>query len=105
MTLVFTLSQWHELNNAFQTFFYGLGQVETSHERLHFRSSPPHVQTQFTIHANGSVNASMPLHGLEAVFQSFEFNQERNTVCCFGTEATYTYNVPQELLQKRSDAS
>ena len=105
MASVFTLSQWHELKDAFQAFFHGLGRVEANPERLHFYSLPPHVQTQFTIHANGSVNASMPLHGLEAVFQSVEFDQDHNTVQCRGKEAIYTYIVPRELLQKRSDGS
>lgn len=101
----FTLSQWNGLEKAFQTFFSGLGCIEVSPEQLHFHSLPPHVQTQFTIHANGVVNASMPLHGLEAVFLSFEFNQDHNTVHCRGKEVTYSYNVPLELLQKRGDGS
>lgn len=93
------LSQWQELKVAFQSFFDELGQIDATTERLHFRSVPPYVQTQFTIHANGIVNASMPLHGLEALFDGFEFDHIRKTVCCTGNGTTYTYTVPQELLQ------
>ena len=99
MAASFALSQWQELKVAFQSFFGELGEIDATNERLHFRSVPPHVQTQFTIHANGIVTASMPLHGLEALFDGFEFDHIRNAVCCTGNGATYTYTVPQELLQ------
>lgn len=104
MAASFTLSQWQELKLEFQSFFEGLGQIDATTERLHFRSVPPHVQTQFTIHANGILNASMPLHGLEALFDGFEFDHMRKTVSCTGNGATYTYTVPQELLQLRGES-
>jgi len=62
-------AQWTNLAKTFTEFFDGLGVVNADKELLSFHSHSHHVQTGFSIHSNGLVNASMPLHGLQSKFE------------------------------------
>jgi hypothetical protein len=46
----------------------------------------------------------MPLHGLDARFEGFEFKQAPPQVMCHGQDTTYTYKVPQELIAHRGES-
>lgn len=104
MTNRISITNWTELSSEFSQFFDGLGAVTVTHDCLEFQSHPNHVQTGFTVHITGFVNASMPLHGLDARFERFEFKQTPPQVMCHGQDTTYTYKVPQELIAHRGES-
>lgn len=105
MTESIAVEQWSELEQIFSHFFDGLGDISCTNEIMTYRSSPPGVSTVFAIHRNGCVNASMPLHGIEAIFGFFEFDALENTIVCRGQHGSYTYRVPAELLRLRGDSA
>ncbi|MDE0858386.1 MAG: hypothetical protein OSA38_07445 [Candidatus Poseidoniaceae archaeon] len=105
MTESVAVEQWSELGNIFSHFFDGLGEVSCTNEVLNYQSLPPGVPTVFAIHRDGRVDASMPLHGIEAIFEFFEFDASDNNIVCQGQHGKYTYRVPEELLRLRSDSA
>jgi len=105
MTEGIAVEQWSELEKIFSDFFAGLGEVSSTNEIMTYRSNPPSVSTVFAIHRDGCVDASMPLHGIEAIFEFFEFDALENSIVCRGQRGSYTYRVPAELLLLRGDSS
>lgn len=95
------LTQWEHLTTTFTSFFDGIGKVEINLESLAFHSLPSDVRTNFSIHRNGMVNARMPLHGLDSMFNEFEFEHSSRRITCRSEASTYTYQVPQALLSNR----
>ena len=82
-------SEWTNLAKTFTKFFDGLGAVNVDNELLSFHSPSHHVQTGFSIHSSGLVNASMPLHGLQSKFEEFEFLQKLDEVSCLSLSKEY----------------
>ena len=95
------LAPWTNLAKIFTEFFEGLGVVNAGDEVLSFHSHSHHVQTGFSIHSNGLVNASMPLHGLQSKFKEFQFEVTTHLIICHAEASTYTYKVPEALLTYR----
>ncbi len=98
-------SEWTNLAKTFTEFFDGLGAVNVDNELLSFHSPSHHVQTGFSIHSSGLVNASMPLHGLQSKFEEFEFHPTSHLIICHAEASTYTYKVPDVLLTNRRQRS
>lgn len=99
------LTDWERLHQEFMVFFEGLGETNATPNALAFTSMPPHVATGFSITSQGEVNATMPLHQISIQFSSFEFDHQQHMVHCKAEDRSYTYTVPNEILNYRGGES
>ena len=49
------------------------------------------------------LSASMPLHGIGIKINNVEFDKIQNRVRTNGVEINYEYQVPKNILRRRSD--
>tara|TARA_B110001452_G_C14871408_1_gene304601 strand:+ start:47 stop:346 length:300 start_codon:yes stop_codon:yes gene_type:complete len=97
------LEQWDEICLSFQEFFTNLGITEITDQYASFTSHNGDVLTHFRIKSDGRLSASMPLHGVDGKIDHVEFDNVLNIVRTWGKEINYEYQVPKEILRRRSD--
>lgn len=95
------LKPWHDLCLCFQEFFSEYGTVKITEKHAVFTSDPGDVETHFQINSDGSLSASMPLHGIKGIIDSVVFDTKQNRVRTSGSEINYEYHIPKEILQRK----
>ena len=91
----FGRSEWDELTAAFRRFFQGAGQVEIDESDAVFTAPT----TGFSVRADGTSRSFMPLHRFGAAWDEIEFDFESHEVHLRSEAATYTYRIPENLLE------
>lgn len=92
------ITDWTQLQAAFESFFRGLGKVQVGEKRVSFVSCAPSVTTSFAIERDGRFHASMPLHELELRAVAVELDPLNFEVHLLGEGGvSYTYRVPPSL--------
>ena len=86
----------------FERMFEGLGVVSADAASVEFTSLPPHVATGLVLKRTGKMAASMPLHAIENTFTEVVFEDGLTALSLIGSQGSYTYRVPNELLNLRS---
>ena len=84
---------WPAVTAAFREFFEPIGDVSVSSDELEFASAI----TGLAIRRNGTSRSFMPLHSLEAAWETIVFDHDGDEVKLIGDGATYTYRVPPQL--------
>ena len=96
-----SIEQWDKITIHFERMFHGLGEVETSEERLRFTSIEPYVATGISLSRQGKMAANMPLHNLDSTFHHVRFDDMLEALTLIGDGFNYTYRIPRELLLLR----
>ena len=78
---------------AFREFFEPIGDVTVSPNEIEFASAI----TGLALRRDGSSRSFMPLHRLEAAWETIVFDHDGDEVKLIGDAATYTYRVPPQL--------
>ena len=95
------ISDWEGLSEVFSEMFDGLGKVEASDSSLQYESVPPDVATGISLSRDGSMLASMPLHGIDSRFERVQIDDRRESIRLIGPSMDYTYRVPPAILRRR----
>ncbi|MDJ0663112.1 MAG: hypothetical protein QNJ75_01045 [Acidimicrobiia bacterium] len=85
--------EWPAVVASFRAFFEPLGEVVTSEEEVEFSAKG----TGLALRQDGTSKSFMPLHDLEAAWDTIVFDREADEVKLVGPNATYTYRVPPYL--------
>jgi len=86
-------ADWPSVIVSFRNFFEPFGEVSTSAEEATFVAQG----TGLAIRHDGISKSFMPLHSLEAAWETIVFDGEAGEVKLVGPNATYTYRVPPYL--------
>lgn len=86
-------SDWSTVVVAFRGFFEPLGEVVASEDGVEFKADI----TGLALRQDGTSKSFMPLHDLEAAWETILFDHEACEVRLIGAGATYTYRVPPQL--------
>ena len=86
-------SDWPSVVAAFCEFFEPLGDVTVSADEVEFASAI----TGLAIRQDGTSKSFMPLHDLEAAWDTIVLDSDADEVKLIGAGATYTYRVPPQL--------
>ena len=100
----FQIEEWDKISEWFVKMFQGLGSVEATGEVLQFTSLEPFVATGISLSREGKMAASMPLHNLDSTFNHLEFEDSLEALTLTGKGFSYTYRIPNEILNIRSDS-
>ena len=92
------LADWPAVVARFRSFFEPLGKVTVLEGEVEFAA----VGTGLAIRQDGTSKSFMPLHDLEAAWETIVFDREACVVKLIGPNATYTYRVPPRLYPTRS---
>ncbi len=84
---------WAAVVAAFREFFEPIGDVATSSDEAEFVADI----TGLAIRRDGTSRSFMPLHDLEAAWETIVFDRAADEVKLIGAGATYTYRVPPQL--------
>tara|TARA_B100000768_G_C11166071_1_gene326639 strand:- start:50 stop:361 length:312 start_codon:yes stop_codon:yes gene_type:complete len=103
MVFEMNIENWDAICSTFQDFFEKLGVIEITDSYVSFSSYPDDVITHFRINSDGMLSASMPLHGIGIKINNVEFDKIQNRVRTNGVEINYEYQVPKNILRRRSD--
>ena len=95
------IDDWEMLSRAFSVMFEGLGAVDVSESKLEFASFPSDVSTGISLSRDGSMLASMPLHGIDSRFERAQIDDRRESIRLIGPSMDYTYRVPPAILRRR----
>lgn len=90
-------AEWEGLVRAFEEFFSPLGEVGVTDDAVMF--SAPAAGTGLTLSRDGSSSSFMPLHGLEARWDTVAFQLERHEVTLSGDGVSYVYRVPPSVIR------
>ena len=88
-----TRTDWPAVVEAFRSFFEPFGEVFASAEEVEFAAQG----TGLAVRHDGTSKSFMPLHDLEAAWETIVFDREAHEVKLVGPSATYTYRVPPYL--------
>ena len=86
-------ADWPAVVASFREFFEPLGEVTTSADDAEFTARG----TGLAVRRDGTSKSFMPLHDLEAAWETIVFDAEAGEVKLVGPNATYTYRVPPYL--------
>ncbi|MDJ0955065.1 MAG: hypothetical protein QNJ81_15405 [Acidimicrobiia bacterium] len=86
-------ADWPAVVDAFRSFFEPFGEVITSAEEAEFSAQG----TGLAVRHDGTSKSFMPLHDLEAAWETIVFDRKAHEVKLVGPNATYTYRVPPYL--------
>lgn len=78
---------------AFREFFEPIGNVTVSPDEIEFASAV----TGLAIRRDGTSRSFMPLHDLEAAWETVVFDHDGDEIKLIGAGTTYTYRVPPQL--------
>lgn len=92
------VSNWFELNAAFNQFFTPYGTVVAEKDSIAFIADSSKVNTSFTVFRDGRFAAAMPLHEVDAKADRLIFNETSNSLRCEGSFGQYIYRIPQQLI-------
>ena len=84
---------WPTVVASFRAFFEPFGRVVVSADEVEFGAAG----TGLAIRQNGTSKSFMPLHDLEAAWETIVFDHEAGEVKLVSPAATYTYRVPPNL--------
>ena len=84
---------WATVVASFRRFFEPLGEVVESPDEIEFIADI----TGLAVRRDGTSKSFMPLHDLEAGWETIVFEHEAGEVRLIGAGATYTYRVPSNL--------
>ena len=100
----FKIEQWLEVCSSFSSFFNEVhGAVHLDEDAIAFASPPSTVLTGLKVFKSGVFGATMPLHAVDSRIEHILFDTEAHSITLSGSEFEYTYRVPPQLIQKRSD--
>ena len=99
------LADWEAVVRVFHDLFADLGEVTHDDAGISFSSRPPDVVTGLSLRKDGRIQASMPLHGLEAIIDRLRWDETRSWLELVGQGVSYTYRIPAELLKHRGNAT
>ena len=86
-------ADWSAVVESFREFFEPFGEVITSVEEAEFAARG----TGLAVRHDGTSKSFMPLHDLEAAWETIVFDADAGEVKLVGPNATYTYRVPPYL--------
>ena len=86
---------WAELAAAFREFFAGAGGITIGETLLRFDGAA--AGTVLELRRDGTSTSFMPLHGLDARWESARFDRVEDQVVLEGDGVSYTYRVPPSL--------
>jgi hypothetical protein len=87
-------ADWPAVVDAFRAFFDGLdGTVREAGNEIEFNAG----YTGLAIHRNGTSRSFMPLHGLDAAWDTVVFDRDSYEVTLVGGTTRYVYRVPPGL--------
>ena len=84
---------WSAVVDSFRGFFAPLGEVVASEDEVEFVADV----TGLAVRRDGTSKSFMPLHDLEAAWDTIVFDRKAGEVRLIGAGATYTYRVPPKL--------
>ena len=86
-------SGWPAVVATFRRFFSDLGDVRLADGEIEFLAST----TGLAIRRDGTSRSFMPLHDLEAGWETIAFDFAAGEVKLMGQGTAYTYRVPPQL--------
>lgn len=87
-------TDWPTVVATFTEFFGSMGDVTVTDSEAEFRAEG----TGLALRRDGTSRSFMPLHSLEAGWESIAFDAARNRITLIGANARYTYQIPSRLL-------
>ena len=85
--------EWAAVVAAFRSFFDPLGSVSVGGDEVEFAAAG----TGLAIRRDGTSKSFMPLHDLEAAWETIVFDHAAGEVTLRGAGTAYTYRVPPRL--------
>ncbi len=86
-------TEWPAVVAAFRTFFDPLGSVTVAADEVEFAARG----TGLAIRRDGTSKSFMPLHDLEAGWETIIFDHGAGEVTLRSAGTAYTYRVPPQL--------
>ena len=86
-------ADWSSVVASFREFFEPFGKVLVSADEAEFVARG----TGLAVRQDGTSKSFMPLHDLEAAWETIVFEKEADEVKLVGPSATYTYRLPPYL--------
>ena len=88
---------WVGVTDAFRSFFDGLGDVVTDHDRARFTADG----TSLELDADGTSMSFMPLHTAQLRWERVTFDPADHSVSLTDGASTYAYRIPPHLVEAR----
>lgn len=86
-------SNWAEVAAEFERFFFNRGSLSITADEVSFDAD----NTGLTLNRGGSSRSFMPLHGLDARWDTVIFDHDSQEVTLVSESTQYVYCVPPNL--------